>query len=189
MTDPTHNDVPIDAGIGGYVRWRPRMVRLSVLEDLKRVLAATGWMNASLDFPFEVREFFPEFAAYKDDEIHVNTLVLDHAEPQGLEEYELGRNLSQRYSINMAFYAQDEETGIAVFSDLDDRYEGITDAPYVSLFDYNQTGEPPLITRLEVEAFQYVKAAMDVSPYEHHLWYGQLVVRDFVDGNRTDMPL
>lgn len=188
MTDPTINDVPIDAGIGGYVRWRPRMVRLSVLADLTATLTSTGWMNSALTYPFEVKEFFPEFAVYRDDAIHVNTIVIDNADPQGLEDFELGLNRTQLYRINMAFYSQDDETGIAVFADLSDRYEGVTDAPYVSLLDYNQTGTPPLITRMEVETFQYVKASLDVAPYEHHLWYAELIVRDFVDGNRTDMP-
>lgn len=187
MTDPI-NDVPIDAGIGGYVRWRPRMVRLSVFADLKSTLDATGWLDAELEYQFEVKEFFPEFAIYATDSVHVNTLTMDNGDPGTIGDWELGGDLSRLYRINLAFYAQDDETGIAVFSDLSDRYEGITDAPYVSLFNYNGVGDPSLITRLEVESFQYVRAALDVAPYEHHLWFAELIVRDFIDGNRTDMP-
>lgn len=187
MSDPTLNDIPIDGGIGGYVRWRPRMVRLSVFEDLKRTLTSTGWMNANLDKPFTVKEFFPEFAVYADDEVHVNTLTLDNGDPQPIEDFEMGGDRTRIYRLNLAFYSQDDETGLAVFSDLADRYEGITDAPYISLLDYNTSGTPPLITRLEVEGFQYVRAALDVAPYQHHLWFAELLVRDFIDGNRTEM--
>lgn len=188
MTDPTLNDPPIDAGVGGFVRWRPRMVRLSVLADLTATLTTTGWIDGDLRYPMEVKEFFPEFAVYQQDAVHINTLVLDKADPQGLREYELGLSFSQTYRINMAMYAQDEETGIAVFSDLADRYFGLTDAPYISLLDYNQPDPAPLITRMEVLSFDYTKASLDVVPYEYHLWYAQLMVQDFVDGNRTDMP-
>lgn len=188
MTDPTLNDPPIDAGIGGYVRWRPRMVRLSVLEDVTTTLTNTGWTDSDLAYPFTVVEYFPEFAVYKNDAQHVNTMVLDHAAPQGLYEYELGLSYYQMYRINMAFYSQDEETGLAVFGDLSDRYEGLTDAPYVSLRNYNVGANPPLITRMEVTSFQWVKASLDQAPYEYHLWFAELIVRDFVDGNRTDMP-
>lgn len=181
------NEITIDSGDGGYVRWRPRMVRLSIVEDLKNTLTSTGWTSAQLNHPFSVQEFFPEFAVYADDEVHVNTLVVDSAEPSPVEEFELGGQLSRLYRVNMAFYAQDEETGIAVFSDLADRYEGLTDSPYVSLYDYNQQTDPPLVARMEVESFQYVRAALDVAPYEHHLWFVELMLRDFVDGDRTVM--
>lgn len=181
-------DVTIDSGDGGYVRWRPRMVRLSVFEDMKRTLTDTGWLDADLKYPFAIKEFFPEFATYADDPVHVNTLAVDQGEPLALEEYDLGGMYTRLYRINAAFYAQDDETGVAVFSDLADRYDGITDAPYISLHDYNQAGDPPLITRMEVESFQYTRAAMDVAPYEHHLWFMELMVRDFVSGNRTEMP-
>lgn len=164
------------------------MVRLSVLQDLSNTLTSTGWTTAPLQYPLEVKEFFPEFAVYEQDTVHVNTLVLDKAEPQGLHQYELGLNFYQNYRINMAMYAQDEETGIAVFSDLSDRYYGLTDAPYVSLFDFNADATPPLITRMEVMSFDYVKASLDAVPYEYHLWYAQLVVQDFVNSDRTDMP-
>jgi hypothetical protein len=186
--DPALNDVPIDAGIGGYLRWRERMVRLSVLQDLKTTLTATGWMNSNLSFPFEVKEFFPEFQVYAQDDTHVNTLVLDEGEPMQLEEWDMGNALTRIYRFNVAFYAENNETGVSVFSDLSDRFDGITDAPYVSLFNYNAQGSNyPLITRMEVESFQFVRAPLDASPYEHHLFFGELLVRDFIDGNRTVM--
>lgn len=188
MSNPWDADVPIDGGIGGYVRWRPRMVRLSVLADLERTLTSTGWMSGGLQYPMEVKEFFPEFAVYQQDAVHVNTLVLDKADPQGLTEYELGLRYAQSYRVNMAMYAQDEDTGIAVFSDLADRFEGLTDAPYISLYDYNQPDPAPLITRMEVTSFDYVKASLEAAPYEQHLWFAQLIVQDYVDSDRTDMP-
>ena len=184
----TYNEITIDSGDGGYVRWRPRMVRLSVFEDMKNTLTTTGWMSANLKYPFALKEFFPEFATYQQDAVHVNTLAVDSGDPLEMEEYELGGKFSRLYRINMALYAQDNETGVAIFADLEDRYNGLTDSPYISLFDYNQGANPPLITRMEVDSFQYTRAALDVAPYEHHLWFGELMVRDFVDSNRTEMP-
>lgn len=182
------NEYTVDAGAGGYVRWRPRMVRLSAVQDITNTLTATGWMGSDLEYPMEVKEFFPEFAVYTQDAVHVNTIVVDKADPQGVREFELGGGFYQNYRINLAMYAQDEETGIGVFSDLSDRFFGLTDAPYVSLLDFNQADPPPLITRMEVVSFDYTKASLDVVPYEYHLWYAQLIVQDFVDGTRTEMP-
>lgn len=182
------NEISIDSGDGGYVRWRPRMVRLSVFEDMKGTLTRLGWMSAPLQYAFEVKEFFPEFAVYSNDAVHVNTLVMDNGDPGPMREYEMGGMMTRVYRMNFAMYAQDDETAIAVLSDLADRYEGLTDAPYISLLNYNVAVDPPLITRMEVESFQHVKASLDVAPYEHHLWFAELVVRDFIDGNRTEMP-
>lgn len=184
----TVQDVTIDSGSSTYVRWRPRMVRLSVFEDMKNTLTSTGWTAAQLKYPFSIKEFFPEFATYAEDAVHINTLAVDTGEPLALEEYEVGGMYTRLYRINAAFYAQDDETGVAVFSDLADRYDGLTDAPYISLLNYNVQPDPPLITRLEVESFQYTRAAMDVAPYEHHLWFAELMVRDFIAGDRTTMP-
>lgn len=189
MTDPTVNDLPLDAGVGGYLRWRQRMIRLSVFNDIKRTLTATGWLDApGLEYAFDVKEFFAEFAAYQQDRVHVNTLTIDDGEPQQLEEFEMGGKYTRLFRINLACYAQDNDTGLAVFSDLSDRYEGITDAPFVSLFDYNQIGPDfPLITRMEVESFQYARAPLEAVPYEHHLFFAELIIRDFIDANRTSM--
>lgn len=186
MTIPA--DPPIDAGIGGYVRWRNRMVRSSVYNDLVATLTATGWTDqTTLKYPFAVKEFFPEFAVYQQDPVHVNTMVLDDGEPSPLTEWELGGLLTQTYMFNFAFYGQDEETGIAVFSDLSDRYQGLTAAPFVRLYNYNTAGTPSLVRMLQVESFGWVRAPLDAEPFDHHLFGGQLVVRDFVDGDRVGM--
>lgn len=184
--DPAAGDTVIDGGAGGYVRWRSRMVRSSVYNDLVATLTATGWTNANLSFPFTVKEFFPEFTIYVQDKVHVNTMVIDDGEPTAMEEWELGGELTKVYRFNLAFYGQDAETGIAVFSDLDDRYEGLTNAPFVPLYDYNRA-TPPLIRMMAVESFQYTRAAADSVPYEHHLFFAELQVRDFIDGDRTVM--
>lgn len=186
MTYPAVNDTVVDGGIGGYVRWRSRMVRSSVYNDLVGTLAATGWTDASLDYPFDVREFFPEFRAYVQDRAHVNTMVIDYGDPGPLEEWELGGDLSRVYRFNLGFYGQDDETGIAVFSDLDDRYEGLTSAPFVALFDYNKA-TPPLVRMMAVESFQWTRAPADSAPWEHHLFFAELQVRDFMSGDRTQM--
>ena len=186
--NPTAGDTVIDGGVGGYVRWRGRMVRSSVYNDLVATLTATGWTNATLDYPFTVKEYFPEFAVYVQDSVHVNTLVLDDGEPTPLEEWEMGGLLTQVYRFNLAFYGQDEETGLAVFADLSDRFQGLTNAPFVPLYNYNVAGPTfPLIRMMAVESFQFVHAPADAVPYDHHLFFAELLVRDFVDGDRTVM--
>lgn len=178
----------IDGGVGGYVRWRHRMVRSSVYNDLVATLTGTGWTDQSLTFPFEVKEFFAEFAQYSHDAIHVNTFVLDEGEPSPLTEWELGGMLSQTYRFNFAFYGQDEATGIGVFSDLSDRYQGLTAAPFVPLYNYNVPGpDYPLVRMMEVESFQWLRAPVDAAPFDHHLFGGELILRDWIDGDRTVM--
>jgi len=179
-------DTVIDGGVGGFVRWRSRMVRSSVFNDLRATLQATGWTSADLEFPFTVKEFFPEFQIYVQDEVHVNTLVIDNGDPSAIGEWELGGDLTRQHRFNFGFYAQDDDTGLAVFSDLSDRYDGLTNAPYVALYDYNHA-TPPLVRMMEVDSWQWARAPQDAVPYEHHLFFGELIVRDFVDGGRTVM--
>jgi hypothetical protein len=179
-------DTVIDTGVGGYVRWRGRMVRSSVFNDLKRTLTATGWLDTELEYPFQVREFFAEFSVYVQDAIHVNTMVIDNGDPTPIGEWELGGDMTRTYRFSLGFYAQDDETGLAVFSDLQDRYDGLTEIPYVALYNYN-AATPPLIRYMEVEGFQYARAPQDAVPYEHHLFFAELMVRDFIDGDRTTM--
>jgi hypothetical protein len=164
------------------------MVRSSVFNDLVATLTATGWTNADLEYPFAVKEFFPEFAIYVQDSVHVNTLVLDSGDPSPLEEWEMGGLLTQTYRFNLGFYGQDEETGIAVISDLSDRFQGLTSAPFVSLYDYNMDGPVfPLIRMMAVESWQSAHAPAEAVPFDQHLYYSELILRDFVDGNRIEM--
>lgn len=164
------------------------MVRSSVYNDLLATLTATGWTNGSLEFPFEVKEFFAEYAQYQRDSVHVNTFVLDAGDPSPLVEWELGGLLTQVYRFNFAFYGQDEATGIGVFSDLSDRYQGLTDAPFVPLYDYNAAGPDfPLVRMMEVESFQWLRVPTEASPFDHHLFGGELILRDWIDGDRTVM--
>lgn len=189
MSNPLVNeftDSIVDGGVGGYVRWRGRMVRASVFNDLNDTLDATGWTNSSLRYAFEVREFFAEFASFVQDSVHVNTLVLDDGDPSELVEFELGGELTRAYRFNMAFYAQDDDTGLAVFSDLADRYDGLTAQRYVPLYNYNLPN-PPLVRMMEVESFQYTRAPQDAVPWEHHLFFAELIIRDFVSSDRTPM--
>lgn len=179
-------DTVIDAGIGGYLRWRPRMVRMSIFNDIRATLLATGWMDANLEFPFTVREFFAEFGSYVQDAVHVNTLVVDNGNPGEMGEWELGGELTRQYRFNLAFYAQDDDIGLAVFGDLSDRFDGLTAAPYVALYDYSQS-TPPLVRMMEVDSWQWARAPQDAAPYEHHLFMAELIVRDFVSGDRTEM--
>lgn len=178
-------------GVGGYLRWRPRMIRQSVFQDLEETLGRSGWTGATptmaIKYPVTVVEFYPEFAIYEQDKVRYNTVALDQGDPGPLEEFELGGKFSRDYRFNMAVYAESDGIGSSLFSDLADRYLGLTDSPFVSLYNYN-AATPTLIVRLEVEGFQYVRAPADVAPYEHHLFFAELIVRDFVDQNPVRMP-
>jgi hypothetical protein len=178
-------------GIGGYVRWRPRMVRQSVFNDMKATLAAAGFTGATptiaLKYPVNVIEFFPEFAIYDADKVQYNTIAVDNGEPGPLEEYELGGIFSRDYRFNMALYAESDGLGLAMFSDLADRYLGLTNFPFVPLYNYNEA-TPTLIVNMEVLGFQYTRAPQDVAPYEHHLFFAELILRDFVDQNEVRTP-
>lgn len=182
---------PETDGVGGYVRWRHRMVRQSVFEDLKATLALAGYTGATptikLKYPLTVVEFFPEFAAYEQDKVRWNTIAIDTGDPGTLEEYELGGMYSKDYRFNMALYAESDGIAQSVFSDLADRYQGLTDSPYVGMYNYN-AATPSLIVRMEVESFQYIRAPQDVAPYEHHLFFSELTVRDFIDQNQVRLP-
>lgn len=178
-------------GDGGYVRWRPRMVRESVFEDMKTTLANSGYIGASpsiaLKYPVDVVEFFPEFGVYDQDTVKYNTIAVDNGEPGPLEEYELGGLFSRDYRFNMALYAENDGIGLSLFSDLGDRYLGLTNYPFIPLYNYNET-VPSLIVNMEVLAFNYTRAPQEVAPYEHHLFFGELILRDFVQQNPNRTP-
>lgn len=182
-------EIPNQLGLGvvdqvPYVRWRSKMVRQSLFNDLIATLTSAGWMDTdvmqSLRRPMKVVEFYPEFALYDTDEPQYNTIAMDNGLPGLLEEYELGGRFKRSYRFNLAFYAQDNGTGEALLSDLSDRYLGINFYPYVSLYNYNQA-TPTEIVRMEVDSFQYMRAPQDVAPYEHHLFFGEIVLYDFLD--------
>ena len=178
-------------GDGGYVRWRPRMVRQSVFEDMKTTLRNNGYMGATpsiaLKYPVDVVEFFPEFAIYDTDKVKYNTIAIDNGEPGPLEEYELGGLFSRDYRFSMALYAENDGIGLSMFSDLGDRYLGLTNYPFVALYNYN-AATPTRVVNMEVLAFQYARAPQEVAPYEHHLFFAELLVRDFVEQNPNRTP-
>jgi hypothetical protein len=178
-------------GAGGYVRWRPRMVRQSVFEDMKTTLSNNGYLGSTpsiaLNYPVDVVEFFPEFAIYDQDTVKYNTIAVDNGEPGPLEEYELGGIYSRDYRFNMALYAENDGIGLSLFSDLGDRYLGLTNYPFIPLYNYNAT-TPSLIVNMEVLTFGYTRAPVEVAPYEHHLFFGELILRDFVQQNPDRTP-
>lgn len=178
-------------GVGGYVRWRTRMVRQSVFQDMTTTLTLAGYIGAtpsiSLNYPVNVVEFFPEFAIYDIDKVQYNTIAVDNGEPGPLTEYELGGVFNKDYRFNMALYAESDGIGLSLFSDLSDRYEGLTNYPFVPLYNYN-AATPTRIVNMEVLSFAYTRAPQEVAPYEHHLFFGELIVRDFVEQNPNRTP-
>lgn len=185
------DNIDITSGTHSYVRWRDRMCRLSLLADIKLTLETTGWFGQLTNYPLEVTEFFPEFQIYVEDATHINTLVVDVGEALPMAEWQMGggdMGYSRLFRLSLGMYTESDEVGIGIFSDLGDRYNGLTASPFVSLFNYNSAGpDYPLVTRMEVAQWQHTRAPNDVSPYEHHLWYGELIVRDFINGDRVEM--
>lgn len=173
-----------------YVRWRPRMVRQSVVEDVKAALTTAGWMGSAVmamaDPAVRVVDYFPDNAMHQGEAPQPNTLAVDNGMPGDLSEGEIGGYFLQPYRFEMAFLGANDAIAQAMLSDLADRYWGFTQSPFIQLYDYN--GPAPVeIVRMRVEAFTYVKAPIDVAPAEKHLFYAELIITDFVDQAREPL--
>lgn len=182
---------------GTYVRHRPRMVRESIFQDLRDTLIRTDWLagttrdglvttTPSSTFPLlegkpiNLIDFFPEGVS----ETPPNTFAVDIGEPGDLVEGELGGYFEQPYGFEFAFYASSDAVAIALFSDLTDRYMGLSDSPFISLYNY-LTDPPNLVVRMEVENFKYARNQHTAAPNEVHLYSAQLEITDYVDQART----
>lgn len=185
-----------------YVRWRPRMVRESVLEDLRSVLEEQGWWTpaentAPYGFmhgsPLVLTEAWPEEAEYQGEKIAKNTLAVDQGVPG--EPYNLGMGggpMGREYMFTYAFYAVNDATASALFQDLSDRYFGRRTKPGVSpgdppkryyrvvpLFDY--TKEPAaLVVDMDIESFRFNRSVDQIAP-GFDLYFAELVVTDYID--------
>lgn len=185
--DPLYPNV---GGVGGFVRWRPRMVRQSVLQDIKQTLSVSGWLGIPtvglLTQAITFEDAFPEEDLVQGRTVGLNTFVLDNGRPGVLEEYEMGGLYSRPYAFSMAFFAETDAVALSLYSDLADRYNGLTVSPWISLYNY-AAATPTLVTRMEVESFEYGRAPREVAGQERHLFLAELQVLDFVDqtGTRT----
>jgi hypothetical protein len=170
--------------VGGYIRWRPRMVHQSVLKDLKATLQTTGWMAATplqiMQKPLKISDYFPDDGVYVGVAPEPNTLALDEGTPGKMEEYELGGMFEQPYRFQFSLLAESAAVGRMIMSDLADRYNGLTQADYIDLYNYN-AATPVAITRMAVDTFIWAATARAIAPPETHLYLAELVLLDYVD--------
>lgn len=181
-----------------YVRWRPRMVRESVLEDLRAVLEEQGWVpGAPYGFmhghPIVLTEAWPDEAEYQGEKIAYNTLAVDQGVPG--EPYALGMGggpVGRDYLFTYVFYAVNDATASSLFQDLQDRYRGrkTKPSPYagapneiypdiIPLYDYSQESKPHIVN-MEIEGFRFNRSVDQVAP-GFDLYFAELVVSDFID--------
>jgi hypothetical protein len=180
--DPIYPNI---GGVGGYVRWRNRHVRSSILQDLKETLSFAGWLGTTptvglVTTKITFTDAFPEEALSKGQQVDRNTFVLDNGRPGPLEEYELGGLYSREYAFNMAFFAENDAVALSLFGDLEDRYNGLSVEPWISLFNYSSS-TPTLITRMEVENFEFGRAPREIAANERFLFFAELRITDYIE--------
>lgn len=185
-------------GANAYVRWRPRMVRQSVYEDMvNTLLVSAGWpvlingvrqdgINAVPESdlkvtPLNIIEYFPDDGFSQDNPVLPNTLALDNGLPGELEMSSMGGLFERPYRFQFALWGEDDAVAQAVFSDLSDRYLGLAESPFITLYNYRTTPDPTPIVRMEVEAFQYTRAPGTLAPWEKHLFLAVMELTDYVN--------
>ena len=76
-----------------------------------------------------------------------------------------------------------DAAAVAVFNDLSDRYKGnILDGDAVNLYNFLADDPTIPVVRMDVESFRYTSDTQTVTASDVHLYYGELVVVDFVEG-------
>jgi hypothetical protein len=179
----SHGDLPHPTQ--PYVRWRPRMVRESVLEDLRQTLSSLGWTPGTpygfmRGHPLVLREAWPEESEFQGSSIAKNTLAVDQGVPG--EPYALGMGggpFGRDYLYTFAFYAVNDATATSLFQDLLDRYMGRSASPFITLYDF--TPEQPVeVVRMEVGGFRFNRSVDQIAP-GFDLYFAELGVTDFID--------
>lgn len=112
-----------------------------------------------------------------------NTLAVDAGTRGESRLRELGSNAEDvPYRINMAFYASSDAVAMALLNDLVDRYRGrLVHGDTIDLWNYNDPSATTPVSRMDVDAFTYTMNVDSVAPYEIHLYFGQLLLTDYVD--------
>lgn len=188
-----------------YIRHRDRMIRESVFEDLRDTLIACQWLAGTtsrpvhdvdtgvvavvtttpaqtlrlLNTPVTIVEYFPEANDTQHGAVALNTFAMDVGRQGDSALVELGSSMVETQHIfNMAFYAEEDSTAIALYNDLRDRYRGrIINGDAIALFNYYQ--EPPtLVSRMEVDLFRFTRDAEHIAPEQVHLYFGELTITD-----------
>lgn len=201
--DVSSPDNPNNFGENAYVRWRPRMVRQSVYQDMvNTVLVLAGWpvvingvrqdgganptpLSDLKVTPINIIEYFPEEGFSQSNPVLPNTLALDNGLPGPLDMSSMGGLFERPYRFQFAFYGENDAVAQSLFSDLADRYLGLAESPYITLYNYRTTPDPTPIVRMEVRDFQYTRAPGELAPWEKHLFLAALELTDYVNVSDT----
>lgn len=141
--------------------------------------------------PIELIDYFPDS---EDDDSNrigepeanktaLNTFALDNGTQGETAPRELGSNAQLvPYTFAMAFWASSDAVAQAVMNDLRDRYSGrLVRNDAISLWNFNSTSTSPVV-RMDVEKFSYRLNTELNTPAEVHLYFGELLLLDEVDG-------
>lgn len=187
-----------------YIRHRPRMVRESVLEDLRNTLVALDWVPddpswkpgdpydpsefmGMLSTPVIIEDYFPVEAVYQGEKVELNTLAVDQGTPQEPQPIEMGSNVyEQAYYFNFAFFAENDALALALFGDMNDYYLAVQGNPLggrgvITLFNYLDA-TPTSVLEMEVRSFEVAKSPQQPAP-GRLLWFAQLVVADLLEAD------
>lgn len=171
-----------------YVRWRSRMVRESVWQDVISTLNRTGWLGSDtmniLTMPIILEQAYAEEMLYQGQAPKPNTFSMDNGRPGPIDEEEVGGMQVRPYQFGLTFFAESDVVGLSMLEDLRDRYDGLTDSPFISLYDYN-TDPDEIVVRMEALSFGYALAPEQLA--SKHLYFAELIVQDFVD--QTDRQI
>jgi hypothetical protein len=109
----------------------------------------------------------------------MNTLAVDAPRPADPEEMELGSTLvSQPYQISLVFYANNDATAQALFSDLGDRYAGrLVNGQAIALYDYMGESDD-VVGHMEVEAFRFARDLDTANQAERTTYFAELELVD-----------
>ena len=139
----------------------------------------------------KIIDYFPEAGGNNDAngesrKTEPNTLAMDTGVAGDPEYIELGSNMQEQpYTFTFAFYATSDGAALALMNDLRDRYLGriVTD-DHLNLFNFNDPAydvNTLPVYRMEIDSFRYSQNAEQVTPWEVHLYFGELILTDVVD--------
>jgi hypothetical protein len=164
------------------------MVYQSVLNDLKATLTDLDWydtagtINAAykgvLSKPLRIDDFYPEEGLTAGNAPAPNLLAMDDGTPGQPYLAELGGPYEQQYLFQMQLIAESDTVAKMIFSDMADRYLGLTQPDYITLYNY---GASPVeeVCRLEVDRFIF--APDNETPGEFRFYIAELEVTDRLD--------
>lgn len=165
-----------------------------VTTALSDVLKLVGKREDGTTAEIVLIDYFPEAGGNDDEEgesrkTEKNTLAIDTGQPQDPTDMELGSNMIEvQYVFTMAFYASSDAVAMALMNDLRDRYQGrIVSDDRLNLYNFNDD-EIPLVFRMECDYFKYQQNVETVSPWEVHMYFGELALTDVVDPEEVGRP-